>query len=165
MKTLYLMRHAKSSWGDSGLRDFDRPLDRRGERDAPEMGRRLAQKTPRPQLIYASPAVRARQTILHVADVLGHPAEEIEWQPEIYGAGVEDILQILQATDDSIETAMLIGHNPTMSFCVSHWNPRFAHHFPTAALACVQLETDRWAKIGSCPGTLVDYDYPKLADE
>jgi phosphohistidine phosphatase len=162
MKTLYLMRHAKSSWGNAHLGDFERPLNERGESDAPEMGRRLSQKSPRPQLIYASPAERTRQTILYVADALGHPTEEIQWREKIYGAGVEDILSILEGTSDSIETTLLIGHNPTMGFCVAHWSRKFDHHFPTAALACLQIETDRWMDLGSSPGILVDYDYPKL---
>jgi phosphohistidine phosphatase len=162
LKTLYLMRHAKSDWANLNLSDHERPLNARGERDAPEMGRRLAEKKPRPEIIYASSAERVRATALHVAAAIGHPADDIVWRKDIYEGGVETVIQILGSTDDSIETAMLIGHNPTMSWCIANWSQGFGKHLPTAALACLRLDTQGWASISECSGELVDYDYPKL---
>lgn len=161
MKTLYLMRHAKSSWDDLNLSDFERPLNARGNRDAPVMAERMAAKSPQPQLVYASTAERVRQTILQVARAMAYPEADIVWKREIYEGGVEVVMGLLESTDDSIETVMVAGHNPTMSWCVSHWSNGFGHHFPTAGIACLRVQADSWADVAASPGELVEFDYPK----
>ena len=112
MKTLYLIRHAKSSWKLSNLSDFDRPLKKRGISDAPLMGSVLKQKGVKPDLMVSSPANRAISTAKLVAKELGYPQMEIEQNKGIYHAYITDLLKIVQSIDDKHNTVCLFGHNP-----------------------------------------------------
>ncbi len=111
MKTLYLLRHAKSSWNDSSLRDFDRPLNDRGRADAPVIGKHLASEDLGDPLLICSPALRTRETaqlVLLNANLHVDP----RFDERIYEASLRDLLQVVSETDDARETLILIGHNP-----------------------------------------------------
>ena len=118
MKQLLICRHAKSSWKDPELRDFDRPLNKRGKGDAPEMGRRLAAHGLQPDLIYASSAVRAVETVLHYAKEIGYPVERIQFNPGQYTASVPMLLSLIQEVDQEVATLMVVGHNPESTMLV-----------------------------------------------
>jgi len=142
MKTLILMRHAKSSWDDATLDDYDRPLNSRGFKDAPRMGKLLKQKKTVPDLILCSPARRARQT----CELFVQAAQfqtEIEWKEDFYGASPAEYLKGLQAVDDACRKVMLIGHNPGMESLLHHLNGEF-EKFPTAAIAILGLPIEHW---------------------
>ena len=155
-KKLYLVRHAKSDWNTGGA-DFDRPLNKRGQRDAPEMGGRFKSRGDLPELIVCSTAKRAQQTLeslnLGVANVIH--------EPKIYEASTGDLLEIVQKLDDSVDAAMLIGHNPAMTWLASLLSGVRIEGMPTCSVATIVLDTNRWESAGADNGQLTDFDYPK----
>jgi phosphohistidine phosphatase len=156
-KTLYLMRHAKSSWSAADLNDFDRPLNSRGLRDAPEMGRRLTDRGVRPGIILCSPAKRAVQTLEELNLDCGH----IQYEECIYAASDRELLTLIRALSDRYRSAMLIGHNPSMSLLAGALSGAQIHNMSTCAVAAIRLEESLWARAGTGTGVLLDMDYPK----
>ena len=142
MKTLLILRHAKSSWKNTGLADHDRPLAKRGQRDAPRMGRLLRDENLTPDLILSSTAKRALDTAEAVAEASGYEGE-VESRPEFYMAGAEAYLRALRALSDDYECVMVIGHNPGLEELVEVLTGE-AEAMPTAALAQVALTLKRW---------------------
>lgn len=120
MKTIYLVRHAKSSWSSDALADFDRPLSPQGERDAKRVGEELLSLHWLPQKVIASPAIRAKQTCKILCREIDYSIESIEWNSEIYAAYTVTLLHILTNLDESIESVMLLGHNPAMEDLLVH---------------------------------------------
>ena len=111
-RRLLICRHAKSSWQDATQSDIERPLNKRGERDAPEMGRRLVRFGIQPDLLLTSPAVRARTTAEQYAQHLGYPPQRMQVHPCLYAATVPVLLALLQKIEEQFNTVMLVGHNP-----------------------------------------------------
>jgi phosphohistidine phosphatase len=145
MKILLLLRHAKSSWDDGDLADFDRPLNNRGRRDAPVMGRLLAQHELTPDLIITSAARRAATT----AELVALAAEyggDIQYTNELYLADPETFLDVARDTPDGVTRLMLVGHNPGIEELVTDLAER-EERMPTAALACFRLDIDRWGDL------------------
>ena len=161
MKELILVRHAKSSWRDSGLDDRERPLNKRGERDAPEMGARLARRKDRPDLIVSSPAVRALATAQIIANKLGYPRKDIAVQERLYGAGVADLLDVIRNADESVATLMLFGHNPGLTELANHLGPREIPNLPTCGVLHLRFKADTWPSVGYARGDEVLFDFPK----
>lgn len=114
MKTLYLARHAKSSWNTIVSSDFDRPLNKRGEADAIKMGEVLKSHLWRPEKLIASPAMRVKQTCEIYCEYLEYPLDDVEWNSDIYEAYTITLMQLLMGLDETIQSVMLIGHNPSM---------------------------------------------------
>lgn len=161
MKTLTLVRHAKSSWKDSSLADRDRPLNKRGERDAPEMGRRIAAAGVRPSLIVSSPAVRAWTTARIIADEIGYPREFLQRDQRLYLASVNAILDVIVAQDNGFNNLMIVGHNPGFTDFANYLVPGLTNNIPTAGVVSVALDTDDW-NLYDRPGVeLLLYDFPK----
>jgi phosphohistidine phosphatase len=158
-KTLYLMRHAKSDWNTS-KGDFARSLNTRGLRDAPETGRRLKARAAAPHIVLCSPAQRTRQT----AALLDLGTEPI-FDERIYEASVHTLLDIIQSLDDRNESAMLIGHNPSIAGLVNQLAAVQLQQMPTCAVATIEADADRWAEIAFQPARLVDFDYPNRQPE
>src|SRR5262245_44557478 len=115
MKTLFLIRHAKSSWAEPGLSDRERPLNDRGRRDAPKMGKRLAKRDAVPDLILSSPAVRALETAEIIAEKLDYRRKDIVVVDRLYGVAADDLLALIQKLDDKLQRVMLFGHNPGLT--------------------------------------------------
>lgn len=115
MKTVILMRHAKSSWDHPALKDLERPLNARGERDAPLMGSHFSTWGLTPDLLISSPAVRARETAIRVARALPYPEENIRIAPALYEQGVAGILSVIHALPETLQSVCLLGHNPDIS--------------------------------------------------
>src|SRR5215470_13539511 len=159
VKTVMLLRHAKSDWDDQSLRDFDRPLADRGRRDAPRIGKALKKQGPLPDLIISSPAARARETIEAVVK-----AAELRIAPQfdesIYGATSAELMKLIRRLPDSSECVMLVGHNPTFEDLVSRLTGT-QERMPTAALACMEFQIDRWADLEDGHGRLVSLLTPK----
>ncbi len=145
MKTLLLMRHAKSSWEYDRLADFDRPLNDRGRRDAPRMGRLLAQQGLAPDRIIASAANRAAETARLVAQVISY-AGEIQLTRELYLADAEIYLEWARQVDGEAHTALLIGHNPDIAELVSELSGS-EERMPTAAVAAFRFEVAAWSEV------------------
>ena len=161
MKTLTLLRHAKSSWKDTSLSDRDRPLNKRGERDAPEMARRIAAAGIRPSLIVSSPAVRAWTTARIVADEIGYPREFLQRDKRLYLASVNGILDVIVAQDNGFNNLMLVGHNPGFTDFANFLVPGLTNNIPTAGVVSVQLDTDDWSLYDRPGVELLLYDFPK----
>jgi phosphohistidine phosphatase len=158
---LYLVRHAKSSWVNPSYHDFDRPLNDRGERDAPEMGRRLASKGVRPDLIVCSPARRATETLELLNGELGVEKDSIYMQKRLYEASTETLIEIIQSLENSADSALIIGHNPSMSWAAGEISGDPVGNLPTCAVVAIELDSDDWSLAGLCASKQVFLDYPK----
>ena len=161
MKTLYLVRHAKSSWDNANQSDHDRPLNQRGERDAPRMGKRLRKRGDQPEVIISSSAVRALTTASILATALDYPTSDISIEERLYGAEPEDVLSIIGNLDDGIHCAMLVGHNPTFTALINALGRCDLDNVPTCGMAVLTFPIDSWKNMTATQGTLVDFDFPK----
>ncbi|MBT8079821.1 MAG: histidine phosphatase family protein [Gammaproteobacteria bacterium] len=161
MKTLTLLRHAKSSWDDPGLADRDRPLNRRGERDAPVMGQRIAAAGIRPSLIISSPAVRAWTTARLVAREISYPLEFLQREKDLYHAGLDTILDVIARQDTGFNNILIVGHNPGFTDFANHLVPALTDNLPTCGVVSVNLESDDWNISQHLPATLTYHDWPK----
>ena len=161
MRTLYLIRHAKSSWKDPGLDDFDRPLNKRGEDDAPVMGKRLDEQGIRPGLMITSPAKRATTTARRIAKEVGYSEKKIEENEAIYGGGVRQLLEVIQEIDDSNDQAMLFGHNPGLTSLALELTDAGIDNIPTCGIFCIRFAVGSWKDVDSGRGEVVFFDYPK----
>ena len=163
MKTLLILRHAKSSWDDPGLRDHDRPLNPRGVRDAPRMGRLIVDQDLVPELVISSTAVRARSTAELATGVMPD-APEIQTTRDLYLASPHSYLEALADYAGDADPVMVVGHNPGITALVTVLTGEL-EEMPTAALAVVELEIDDWRDIGrSERGRLVGFWRPKELD-
>ena len=145
MKTLYILRHAKSAWTYADLSDFERPLNERGIKTAPFMGELMAKKDFQPGLILSSPAVRAKQTALLVKKA-GRMKAEIKYDERIYEASPLRLMEIVSEIENEIESVLLVGHNPGLEGLVKFLTGEF-ERMPTAALAVVDLKTEDWKAV------------------
>ncbi len=161
MKILTIVRHAKSSWKDPGLRDKDRPLNKRGKRDAPEMGRRINEHGIRPSLIISSPAKRAWSTAKLVADEISYPREFLQKDDGLYLSSVDRILDVIVAQDNGFNSLMLIGHNPGFTDFANFLVPGLTHNLPTAGVVSVEIDQDDWNLYERPKTKLLVHDWPK----
>lgn len=161
MKTLYLCRHAKSSWADLGMEDFDRPLNDRGLRNAPHMAQTFKERGEPVDLIMSSPANRALTTAHFFAKNLKLPAERFVQNKSIYHAERSALLRIVQELPDSAQRVMLFGHNPGFSELVQHLCDGGVGDLPTCGLVRIDLPVNEWQLASRDLGTLVWFDYPK----
>lgn len=159
MRSLTLVRHAKSSWDDPALADFDRPLNDRGHRDAPVMAQRLARRLDSVPALVSSPARRAATTARTFAEALGLPADAIRYDAGIYDASADELLAIVRAFDDRTPVIALFGHNPGLSD-LSHRLARCSfHEMPTCAMATFEFDVEHWRDVEH--GRLIAYSFPK----
>lgn len=145
MKTLLLLRHAKSSWGDPSLADFNRPLNERGLRAVPRVGCELARRGVTPDKVLASPAQRTRETAELVSKAARLDAK-IVFDQRIYAASLARLLEVLRDATDADETILLVGHNPGLEELLAHLTGGVLP-MPTAALAKLDLDVDSWRRI------------------
>lgn len=161
MKTLTIVRHAKSSWSEPRLSDRERPLNRRGERDAPVMGKRIADAGIRPSLIVSSPATRAWTTARVIAEQLSYPTEFLQRENQLYLASLNDLLDIVVAQDDGFNSLIIVGHNPGLTDFVNFLSPGLTNNLPTTGVVAVNIDQDHW-KLHEQPRIeLFMHDYPK----
>ncbi len=161
MKTLTLLRHAKSSWKDTSLQDRERPLNGHGQRDAPVMAQRLNQAGIRPSLILSSPAVRTWTTAKAVAHEIGYPLEFLQQEDRLYHPSVRNLLQIIGAQDMGFNSLMVVGHNPGLTDFANHLIPRLTDNIPTCGFVSFEIDSDDWILGGDAEIKLIVYDYPK----
>jgi phosphohistidine phosphatase len=162
MKTLYIIRHAKSSWDDIGLADFDRPLNERGKTDAPRMGKRLKEKNIHPELMLSSPAKRALSTCKKIAEVLHYPESSIKTDRKLYHASPEEIFEVLRSIKNQVNNVMLFGHNPGLTEFVNEITDDFSlNNLPTCGVVALSFDMRTWKELQHSSGKLLFYDYPK----
>ena len=161
MKTIYLVRHAKSDWGSEHTSDFDRTLNERGMKAAPFMASLLKEKKVHPELVIASPAIRALTTAEIFCNILGYPKEKIDKRIEIYEGGAGRLLNIVQQITDNCSTAMIFGHNPTMTAFSNLLSGGGIDSLVTCAVVRIDLDIKSWSNAEAETGKLVWYDFPK----
>jgi phosphohistidine phosphatase len=161
VKTIYLLRHAKSSWDNPGLDDFDRPLNDRGENDAPRMGKRLRKSGIKPQLIISSPAARAIATARLAAEEMQYPTEQIKQDKKLYHASGDTFLSCIQSLDDSLDHVMLVSHNPGLTEFADALLNADIGNIPTAGFVYGKLKIDSWKEAKWGCGEMESFDYPK----
>lgn len=146
MKTLFLLRHAKSSWKDQSLPDFERPLNRRGKDAAERMGRYLKHELIVPELVLSSPATRARETLERVAKAAKW-STEVRFDQRIYEAGGLRLLEVISQIENDRHTALLVGHNPGMEELLMLLTGG-TEHLPTGSLVKIEIKTSKWTTAG-----------------
>jgi phosphohistidine phosphatase len=163
MKTLYLVRHAKSSWDNPKLSDFERTLNDRGMESAPLMAERLEKKHIVPGIMVSSPAIRAITTAVIFAGILGYPEDAIVQNMDIYTGSTPDLLRIVRALPDSCQSAMLFGHNPVMTEFSNLLTGEHLENMVTCGVMRIDMG-ESWKETGERTGKWVWYDYPKKKD-
>ena len=151
MKTLFLVRHAKSSWDDTALPDKDRPLSDRGKRDAPRVGERLAKRDARPDLILSSPARRALKTAEIIAAKLDYKRKNIVVDDRLYAVEADVLLGVIRKLGDNLERVMVFGHNPELTELAHRFSSDITH-MPTCAVAEITFDVKSWSNVGKVAG-------------
>jgi len=162
MKRLTILRHAKSSWDDPALDDFNRPLNQRGWKAARRMGRELEERGLKFDLVLSSTAARARETIDGVQETYDFAAP-IAFEPRLYLATETALLEIVGALDEKVKAPLIVGHNPGLELLIAGLT-RVERKFPTAALAVIDLPARRWAEAEPGSGEIVELILPKELD-
>jgi phosphohistidine phosphatase len=160
MKTLFLVRHAKSSRDDIAIPDKDRPLDDRGKRDAPKMGERLSKRNVNPDLILSSPARRALKTAEIIAKALDHRLKDIVVDDRLYAGEADDLLRVIHEINDKRERVMMFGHNPELTELAHRLSSKITC-MPTCAIAEFTFDVKSWSTVGGTKAATASLDYPK----
>lgn len=161
MKTLIVIRHAKSSWDNPELTDFKRPLNDRGERDAPRMAKRLKEKDLCIDAVVSSPAVRALTTCHVFTDVLRFPKDQVIELKELYHASDEVILDVVKHLGEHAKVALLFGHNPGLTDFVNNLLEEDIDNVPTTGIVCCALNIQKWSDATWGCGKMAFFDFPK----
>lgn len=161
MKKLYLIRHAKSSWDNSHLSDFDRPLNERGKRDAPFVGKILNNKNIKPDMFYSSGANRAISTALIIAKELNFPEDNIIIENKIYESSFNDLIDIVRKISDENNTVFLFGHNPGLNIFSDLMSDKTIANIPTCGVVGIEFSEKKWRNIKQKTGRQFLFEYPK----
>ena len=165
MKTLFLVRHAKSSWESPLLPDHERPLNARGKRDAPRMGKRLVSRGVKPDILISSPAVRAYSTAVKIAAEIDYPKDDIQVNEKLYFEGTSSVLDVIHSLIPRISSAMLFGHNPIMTQLVNYLANTTIGNVPTCGIAEIKFDAESWEEVDEGLGAMQLFDYPKRVDD
>lgn len=158
MKKLFLVRHAKSDWNNSEIKDIERPLNDRGYNNANQMSRQFKEV---PELIISSPAIRAISTALIFAENLKYDPNTITIKKELYETSVKDYLSIIHSLGDQYQSVMIFAHNPTIGEFAGSLVKSLPMEMPTCSIAGIRFETNQWKDIKTQQGELFLFDYPK----
>jgi len=162
MKTLTLVRHAKSSWDNQDWTDLERPLNQRGLSDAPIMAQVIAKRlVPKPDLILSSNAARALATADIFAKALGFPDDCVNVENGIYSLGTKYIINLLKTQSDDANSIILFGHNPDVTSMAIYFLGDFIESLPTCAVISIDFDIEQWSEIEDINGVMKFYEYPK----
>ena len=161
MKTLFIMRHAKSSWDEPEMKDFARPLAARGLEDIPTMAARFTQRAGVLDAIVCSPARRTEDTARLFAEQIGLTTDRVSCNSELYFAGAPMLLRAVSLFDDTWQAAMLVGHNPAITDFVNSLAVLEIDSVPTAGLLQFELDVARWSEVTLGAAQLIEFDFPK----
>ena len=164
MKELILIRHAKSSWSNPLLEDFERPLNKRGAKNAPFMAKILKQKEVNPDLIISSPSKRTKDTLDFFIKEFEYK-DKIIFEKSIYEAPFENLLKVVKNIDDKNKTIFLFGHNPGLNDLVNFLLGRFEENIPTCGVLKLEFDIKNWEDIKEKSGILNFFIYPKMFDK
>lgn len=160
MKTIFLIRHAKSSWKNQFLEDHERPLNKRGLSDAPRMGEKLRQSYPAPEKILCSNALRAQETA-KIIQKIWFPKKTIDFSTKLYEQPTSNILKVINESSNNLDSLALFFHNPTITHLANLLASLDIHNVPTCGVVTLSCLASNWksVEVGKCH--LVDFDYPK----
>lgn len=161
MRTLILVRHAKSSWDNPNLGDKERPLNHRGKSDAPKMGELLKNKGEKPDLLVSSPAKRAYSTAKRIAKELSYKKADIERNEALYMADLEDFFSVIRETPENVYNLMLFSHNYGITYFANNISGGNIDNIPTCGVVRVDFDINSWAEAENKKGKLVYFEYPK----
>lgn len=161
-KTLYIVRHAKSSWDDPFLSDHERPLAPKGIRKTKKVTGFLKNSISCPELFLSSTAIRAKQTAGIVAAELGYPEEKIKYSKNLYHAGEETIFNELYGLPDNIHSVMIFGHNPGLTYFANHFLDPTIDNLPTSGVVSVTFDTGKWEEIDTAGFHVNFVVFPKM---
>jgi phosphohistidine phosphatase len=161
MKRLTLIRHAKSSWNEPNMEDFDRPLNKRGMRDAPLMGTKLGDLAGVPDLFISSPAVRARSTAEAIADGLDLGKEKLVFDKRLYLPSWHSFIEVVKSLEEGLQAVYLCSHNPGSTDFVNRLCDVRIDNIPTCGFVCMELNIDCWDRVTSGCGSMLLFEYPK----
>ena len=171
MKRLAILRHAKSSWADAGMYDFDRPLNDRGRKAARRIGEELKARKLKFDLVLASAAVRVRETLAAAGERYEF-GPDVRFDDELYGASEEMLLKVIRALPEKMQSVLIVGHNPGLELIAARLagddgrglRDRVEYKFPTAALAVIELKTECWEQVIPGGGEIVELILPGELD-
>ena len=160
LKTLFIVRHGKSAWDQTGISDIDRPLKDRGIRNAYEIAETLKKKHTKPDAIYSSPAARALNTAIIFSRVLEVPSDHLYVKEDLYLADLSEIIDVIKETDTSINSVMVFGHNPGFTDLANYLSELRLQNLPTAGLVCLQFNIKTWDEIDKRKLASSYFDFP-----
>ncbi len=161
MKTLYIIRHAKSSWNKIED-DFDRPLNSRGESNAPMIGHVLFNKNIKPDLIVSSPANRAKTTALLISKEIGYDEDNIIFNETIYESSTQNLLNIINSIDDNVNSLVIVGHNPALTDLINVLlGSGILDNLPTMGVFAIEFDLSSWRDVNYNSGKALFFEYPK----
>lgn len=165
-RTLVMIRHAKSSWVNPLQSDFERPLNERGKREAPEMAHKLKQAGIMPDLVLCSKAKRTRQTAKRICEVLGYDLERVRFEEKLYHCIPSVFDELLYEVDDKIKTVFIIAHNPGITEFVNHLSHDFTiDNMPTCGIACARFDAAEWNLFPAVKKTVFLFEYPEKKND
>ncbi|MEZ5017812.1 MAG: histidine phosphatase family protein [Flavipsychrobacter sp.] len=162
IKRVVIVRHAKSSWANAGLADFDRPLNDRGNHDAPMIGKRLKALGVQPELIISSTAKRARQTAKKISSELGYKKEDILLLDKLYHCHPDTFEEVIYGIEDSVKTVIIVAHNPGITLFVNSLSYQFSSaNIPTCGVVVAEFTAKNWNEFNRVEKQVVIFEYPK----
>ena len=165
MKTLILIRHAKSSWDDAGLSDFERPLNDRGKRDAPAMAERLYERGIKIDAFVTSPATRAKKTAEQFVKKYKKEKSELQLKTELYMAEEESFNDVVSKLDNDVDCVAVFSHNPGITDFANSLTEARIDNIPTSGIFAVSIEAKKWNKFKDAKKRFLFFDYPKALVE
>ena len=161
MKEVYLVRHAKSSWDEVGLADHDRPLNKRGKRDAPKMASYLYETIGSLDVIVSSSAKRALLTAKQFQSAFEDELDELVIEEDLYHASSEEILTVISEIDDKYQRAAVFGHNPGFTSFANNFSSIYIENVPTTGIVGVKFDVNHWNEVSEANGSVFFFTYPK----
>jgi phosphohistidine phosphatase len=147
MKTLYIVRHAKSSWDNPGLADHERPILEKGKKRTKYIIDYLIEHNIKPDLIISSHAIRARQTATIIGTAVNYPESEIQISTSVYHGDVDSLMDHFYDLSDDVDSLMMVGHNPTFTTFANYFLDKKIDWLPTSSIVCIEFDTDKWENV------------------
>lgn len=161
-RRLYMIRHAKSSWSNPTVSDYERVLNERGERDAPMMGNVMKKLNIIPDIIISSTAKRAAQTAKKIATAIGYDIKNIKWVEKLYHCNPPVLEEVIYELDDDVHTVFIVAHNPGITDFVNQLSPSFSlDNMPTCGIVGAEFELSSWSEFGRVKKQVILFEYPK----
>jgi len=164
VKKIYLIRHAKSSWSEEGMSDYERPLNKRGKKDLPFMATRLKEFGVKPDLILSSPAKRAEKSAKTIAEIIDYDIDNITFDESLYDSSYTTYRYLLDSLDDKLNSVFIVAHNPTLTEVGERLSGAILTNIPTCSIVCIEFDVKSFQDIKEESGKIIFFDYPKKHD-